>query len=156
MTQRRLPRTSYLAFPFRIDGETSSTSDRREHVREQIAQVLFTAPGERLFLPEFGVGLQRLVFEPNTSTLWELTRKRLMAALIDALRGEVDQRTLEVAIEGRDEASRSTEQALEDSSGDPGTRRVGDVLEIRIRYQLAALGEREEQVFTVTSEGTHG
>ena len=34
-----------------------------------ILQVLFTIPGERVNLPEFGVGVQKLVFEPSSETL---------------------------------------------------------------------------------------
>ncbi len=36
------------------------------HIREQIEQVLFTDPGERVFRPELGAGMRQLVFEPNT------------------------------------------------------------------------------------------
>ncbi len=45
----------YLAFPFRMANEGGAQSSRIAHVREQIAQVLFTGPGERVFLPEFGL-----------------------------------------------------------------------------------------------------
>jgi hypothetical protein len=76
-----------------------------------------------------------------------------MAALIDALRGEVDPRTLEISVEGRDEATRAVEEQLEAGGGTDVTRAVGDILEIRIRYQLAALGEREEHLFRVGEAG---
>ncbi|HLB44706.1 MAG TPA: GPW/gp25 family protein [Candidatus Limnocylindrales bacterium] len=36
-----------------------------DHVRGEIVQLLLTAPGERPFLPSFGAGLKRLVFERN-------------------------------------------------------------------------------------------
>jgi len=35
-------------------------------IRDLIKQVLFTAPGERPDQPDFGVGLQHYVFEPDT------------------------------------------------------------------------------------------
>lgn len=38
-------------------------------MRGKIIQVLFTAPGERVNLPEFGCGLFNLVFEPNNIIL---------------------------------------------------------------------------------------
>ncbi len=48
------------------------------HIREQIEQVLFTDPGDRVFRPEFGAGVRRLVFEPNShpymSLLWTVRR----------------------------------------------------------------------------------
>jgi phage baseplate assembly protein W len=118
-------------------GPEASSSDRRAHVREQTEQVLFTMPGERVFRHEFGAGVQRLLFEPNAPTLWELTKKRLTASLIEALKGEVDPRTLDVEV-----------RSLE-SAGGAG----GEVLGIRVSYQLAALGGREEHSFQLESAG---
>ena len=40
-----------------------------EAIRGKIIQVLFTAPGERVNLPQFGCGLFNLVFEPNNTIL---------------------------------------------------------------------------------------
>ncbi len=57
----------HLAFPFRIgsDGRTAAPVDIADHVRGELIQLLLTAPGERPFLPSFGAGLKRLVFERN-------------------------------------------------------------------------------------------
>lgn len=57
----------HLAFPFRIatDGRTAAPADITDHVRGELIQLLLTAPGERPFLPSFGAGLKRLVFERN-------------------------------------------------------------------------------------------
>jgi phage baseplate assembly protein W len=57
----------HLAFPFRIgrDGRTAAPADVLDHVRGELIQLLLTAPGERPFLPSFGAGLKRLVFERN-------------------------------------------------------------------------------------------
>lgn len=38
------------------------TNDPERHLRDKIIAVLFTAPGERLNNPRFGVGLNRAVF----------------------------------------------------------------------------------------------
>ena len=52
-----------LTFPFSIgDLGTPRTSTRAQALREQIEQVLFTLPGERVNRPGFGCGVQRLVF----------------------------------------------------------------------------------------------
>lgn len=61
------PQGRHLAFPFRIapDGRTATPSDLLDHVRGEVIQLLLTAPGERPFLPSFGAGLKRLVFERN-------------------------------------------------------------------------------------------
>lgn len=40
-----------------------------DHMRDLILQVLFALPGERVNLPEFGVGVQQLVFAPNSDML---------------------------------------------------------------------------------------
>jgi phage baseplate assembly protein W len=56
----------HLSFPFRVgvDGRTAEVSVLEEHVRDELIQLLLTNPAERLFLPEFGGGVRRLVFEP--------------------------------------------------------------------------------------------
>ena len=57
----------HMAFPFRIgaDGRTAAPADITDHIRGELIQLLLTAPGERPFLPSFGAGLKRLVFERN-------------------------------------------------------------------------------------------
>lgn len=129
----RLSDPGYLKFPFRVGHDGPRTSSRAEHVREQIEQVLFTDPGERVFRPEFGAGVRALLFEPNASALGELARKRLITSLAAALRGEVDPRTLEVEID-----------------------QAGERLLIRIAYSLAAIGHRESHTLTVGSGGGDG
>ena len=94
----RLSDSGYLAFPFRVNADGARTSGRSDHVREQIEQVLFTNPAERVFRPEFGAGIMTLIFEPNTSALWEVARNRLLASLTEALQGEVDAKTLSVDV----------------------------------------------------------
>jgi uncharacterized protein len=57
--------TEHVAFPHAIDrrGRTAAAGSV-EHVRQLIAQVLFTAPGERVNRPGFGSGLTQLLFSP--------------------------------------------------------------------------------------------
>ena len=73
----------HLAFPFRIgaDGRTAAPVSDAEHVRDELLQLLLTSPGERLFLPEFGGGLRRLVFEPASDTLRNVVKARITQAL---------------------------------------------------------------------------
>jgi Bacteriophage baseplate protein W len=125
----RLPPQSYMRFPFAIagaGGDGAVTSDRAAHVREQIEQVLFTVAGERIFRPDFGAGVRRLVFEPNNNALAALTEKRLRSSLEEAVRGEVDPKTLQI------EVTRSDDQA--------------ETLFISIKYQLTAIGQADEVV----------
>jgi phage baseplate assembly protein W len=59
-----------IAFPFHIDSRRcTATASDSEHIRNLIEQVLFTSPGERVNRPDFGSGLQQLVFSPNTEEL---------------------------------------------------------------------------------------
>jgi len=122
----RLNNPDYMKFPLEIGAHGAVTSTRRLHVREQIEQVLFTHPGERWFRPEFGIGVRALVFEPNNLALWEVTKKRLLASLRDALAGEVDPRSLEVAVTGE-----------------------GERLLITISYMLATIQHTEKLQFAI-------
>lgn len=55
---------NYLAFPFGMgsNGKTSQVKSLEDHVRDELMQLVLTNIGERLFLPEFGTGVRRLVF----------------------------------------------------------------------------------------------
>ena len=46
-----------------IHNGLAVTEDADRHLRDKILAILFTAPGERVNLPQFGVGLNRYVFE---------------------------------------------------------------------------------------------
>ena len=73
---------SDLDYPFHFSalGLTAST-DRADHIRDLIEQVLFTSPGERVMRPDFGAGLLALVFEPNSSALAAATQVLVQSAL---------------------------------------------------------------------------
>ncbi len=72
----------HLDHPFHIDAlGRSAQTDAADHLRDLIAQVLFTAPGERVMRPDFGSGLLGLVFEPNSSTLAATTQMLVQGAL---------------------------------------------------------------------------
>jgi len=64
------PRNATFAFPFAVNSAgriTASGGD--DAIRGKVIQVLFTAPGERVHVPDFGCGLFNLVFEPNDAIL---------------------------------------------------------------------------------------
>lgn len=59
-----------FGFPFSVNKAGSINANGGDDaIRGKIIQVLFTAPGERVNLPEFGCGLLNLVFEGNNSVL---------------------------------------------------------------------------------------
>lgn len=88
-----------INFPYqiRVNGRTDTT-DRNDHIRDMIKQVLFTSPGERVNRPTFGCGLNQLVFEPNSfelvSTLQFLVKGALQEWLSDLI--DVEEVTIEV------------------------------------------------------------
>lgn len=60
----------FLKYPYSVSGSgIPNTTTADDHLRDLILQVLFTSPGERVNLPEFGVGVQKLLFEPSGDTL---------------------------------------------------------------------------------------
>jgi len=73
----------HLAFPFRIgtDGRTAAPRSDAEHVRDELLQLLLTSPGERLFLPDFGGGVRKLVFEPASDVLRGVVKARITRML---------------------------------------------------------------------------
>ena len=75
-----------LFFPYQIDGRGRSREARRdedndEYIKGLIEQVLFTAPGERVMRPEFGSGLQQLLFAGNSPELASTTQMLVQGAL---------------------------------------------------------------------------
>jgi phage baseplate assembly protein W len=72
----------HLDMPFHVDGRgRGATTTVDDHVRDLIAAVLFTNPGERVNLPEFGCGLRQLIFAPNGDLLASATEALAAAAL---------------------------------------------------------------------------
>ena len=71
-----------LSFPPRVraDGRLAWSAGE-ENVRESLRLILLTEPGERLMREEFGCGLRRSLFEPNTTTTRQLIRERITAAI---------------------------------------------------------------------------
>ncbi len=63
-----LNQSKYLAYPYSLSGKgTPATTDEAGHIRDLILQILLTNPGERVNRPNFGAGLQRLLFSPMGS-----------------------------------------------------------------------------------------
>jgi phage baseplate assembly protein W len=71
-----------IGFPVRVgaDGRVG-WSVGEQNVRESVEIVLRTELRERLRLPDFGGGLERFLFEPNTTT----TRRQIQDRIVKAL-----------------------------------------------------------------------
>lgn len=108
----------HLAFPFRIgtDGRTATPADLPDHVRGEIIQLLLTAQGERPFLPSFGAGLRRLVFQRNDDATAGIT-KALVSQNLSRWLGQ-----------------RITVELLDVSAED-------STLNVDLRYRIIATGE---------------
>jgi phage baseplate assembly protein W len=73
----------HLAFPFRIgsDGRARQVLTLEDHVRDELVQLILTNPAERPFLPEFGGGVRRLVFENIQDTTGAMVKATLTRAI---------------------------------------------------------------------------
>jgi hypothetical protein len=92
----------FMDYPFTVDARgRTRTTEREDHIRDMIYQVLFTRPGERVNRPDFGCGLGDLLFEPNSSALAATTQFLVKSALqrwlADAILVEA------VSVDNRDE-----------------------------------------------------
>jgi len=71
-----------LSFPPRVGADGRFVwSEGEANIRESIAVVLKTEPGERRGLPDFGAGLGRFLFEPNNAA----THARVQDSITRAL-----------------------------------------------------------------------
>jgi len=72
-----------INFPYQFDGRgrTAEAPSLQDYIRQLVEQVLFTSPGERVNLPDFGSGLLQLPFAPNSVELAAATQFSVQAAL---------------------------------------------------------------------------
>jgi phage baseplate assembly protein W len=102
----------HLAFPFHIgsDGRSAAPAGLSDHIRGEIIALLLTAQGERPFLPGFGAGLRRLVFQLNDDATAGITKALISQNLsrwlghrikVEALDVSADDATLNVDLRYR-------------------------------------------------------
>jgi uncharacterized protein len=91
----------HIDFPFAFDerGRTALT-DEDDHIRDLIEQFLFTNAGERVNRPEFGGGLQQVVFEPNSEALASTLQRTAQAGLQRYLSDLITVQVLVASTEG--------------------------------------------------------
>jgi uncharacterized protein len=73
-----------IRFPFAINdrlGQLAQENDYEEYIKQLIRQVLLTAQGERINRPDFGAGVKRLVFVPNSPATASLAQTLIFQAL---------------------------------------------------------------------------
>lgn len=73
--------SSNVNFAYQFDGRGRTTDPLEDYVRQLVEQVLFTSPGERVNLPDFGAGLLQLPFAPNSLEMAAATQFTVQASL---------------------------------------------------------------------------
>lgn len=72
----------HVGFPWRLDRRGRSAAvDIESYLRGLVEAVLFTRPGERVNRPEFGSGLDRLVFAPSGDELARTAQAQVHGSL---------------------------------------------------------------------------
>ena len=111
----------HMAFPFHVgnDGRIATPASLDDHVRGEIIQLLLTNSGERPFLPRFGGGLRRMVFNRNDDVTAGMVKSVLAQNLstwlgqrinVEVLNVTADDATLNVDLRYRVIASGETKQ----------------------------------------------
>ena len=121
------------AFPLRIDGgsQQAAQAPYAAHVEQMIEQILLTAPGERVDLPQFGCGLRQLVFAPITSSLDATLKLQITQALGRWLAGVIQVSAVDVTT------------SADDALLDPGT------VQVTISYTLVDTQTSEQTTVTL-------
>lgn len=117
-----------IRYPIAVDramGRLQEEADYDKHVDQLIRQVLFTSPGERINRPDFGCGVKRMIFAPNSEISASLAQVSIFEALRRWLGPVID--VNDVKVKARDE-----------------------VMEIRIVYLVKARQERRYLNLEVT------
>ena len=117
-----------IRYPIAIDpalGVLAEETNYARHIDQLVRQVLLTNPGERINRPDFGCGVRRMVFAPNS---------RLTASLAQANIYESLNRWLGTAIVVEDVRAEAREETLA----------------IWVAYTLRARGERRYLNLEVT------
>lgn len=115
-------------YPFAVDaglGRLARERDYAAHVQQLMLQVLFTNPGERINRPDFGCGIRRMVFAPNSEATASLTQVSVYQALEKWLGNLIEVDRVEV-------------------------KAVEEVLEVKVAYFLKARQERRYLNLEVT------
>jgi uncharacterized protein len=73
--------TTNVNFPFQFDGRGRTDDPGNDYVRQLVEQVLFTSPGERVNMPDFGSGLLQLPFATNSLEMAAATQFTVQGAL---------------------------------------------------------------------------
>jgi phage baseplate assembly protein W len=89
-----------IDYPFSFDSRgRTSLADTNDHIRDMLEQLLFTNPGERVNRPDFGSGIQQLIFAPTSPEVAAALQFTLKAAITRWLGDLIEVQALEVTSE---------------------------------------------------------
>ena len=72
----------HLAYPFHITSQgIAATATTKQHIEQLMEQLLFTIPGERVNLPDFGTGIAQLIFSSGSDEMLTATQFLIQGAL---------------------------------------------------------------------------
>ena len=110
------------------DGAYALLKTIPEVAKQNLKMLVLTAPGERIMIPDFGVGLKRYLFEQAGSGIEEIIRQRIISQVAEYLpyiqlgsvsvltsqtRSDVPENTLAVRIEYSVPTARASRQTLD-------------------------------------------
>lgn len=90
-------------YPFAVNaqaGRFQREPDYDAYIRQLIIQILFTAPGERINRPDFGAGVKRLIFAPNSPGTASLAQTAVYQGLSNWLGRYIQVHEVDVRAEG--------------------------------------------------------
>lgn len=89
-----------LQFPFAVgDLGVPAGSTRGAIVRQQLEQLLFTMPGERVGRPGFGCGVQRLVFSGADTETAAAAEYTVLTAIRSHMRDIIEVEAVRVSVD---------------------------------------------------------
>src|ERR1700743_2028110 len=89
-----------IYYPFQFDGRSRTReATPSDWVRQLVEQVLFTSPGERVNLPDFGSGLLQLPFAPNSLEMAAATQFTVQGALQKWLGSQIKVQSVVASVE---------------------------------------------------------
>jgi phage baseplate assembly protein W len=113
---------THVGFPLRVTAQRRTTLlDDDAYLRGLVEAVIFTRPGERVNRPDFGSGIDQLVFAPAGGELADATKSLVHGALQRAL-GEL-LRVEDITVEAVESTLRVTIVYTPLISGAPGPDR---------------------------------
>jgi len=69
-------------FPVQLDGSQVARANAEDSIQQSIWTILATSPGERIMRPDFGSGLQDLVFAVNDASTQSQIADRVRTSLV--------------------------------------------------------------------------